>query len=160
GAIPTSTFFREHTARNTICIPSEPTRRKAAKAKMPTSETGTSNSRLGCACRVRTRGFTLIEIMVVIAIIGLVTTVTLLALSRNSRATQLDDEAQKLDPLFDYGREQAELQTRDYGFRVTRTGYSFVVFDVLGNQWRPVDEDDALRDRDFPPDFQPHMVVE
>ena len=42
GAIHTSMFFREHAARNTISILSEPTARKAAKVKMPTLVTGIS----------------------------------------------------------------------------------------------------------------------
>lgn len=127
---------------------------------MPTSETGISTSSPVRAALMHSRGFSLMELMVVIAIIGLVTAVVLIRFSGNTRDTELDQEAQRLDALFDYVREQAELQTRDYGFRVNRSGYSFVVFDVLGNQWRPVDEDDALRERAFPADLQPGLVVE
>jgi hypothetical protein len=57
-------------------------------------------------------------------------------------------------------REQAELQTRDYGFRVNDREYSFVVYDVLGNQWRPVEEDDSLRVRQFPEGIEPAVVVD
>jgi hypothetical protein len=35
-----------------------------------------------------------------------------------------------------------------------------VVFDVITNQWRPVGEDDALREREFPEGIEPSMVVE
>jgi hypothetical protein len=35
-----------------------------------------------------------------------------------------------------------------------------VVFDVLANQWRPADEDDALREREFPEGIEPRVVVE
>ena len=90
------------------------------------------------------------EIMVVVAIIGLITAVTMITFVGNTRDTELDEEAQRLEALFSYVREQAELQTRDYGFRINDRSYSFVVFDVLGDQWRPVDEDDALREREFP----------
>jgi len=109
---------------------------------------------------MQARGFTLMELMVVMVIIGLVTASVLIKFRGNTRDTQLDQEAQRLDALFDYVREQAELQTRDYGFRINETGYSFVVFDVLGNQWRPVDEDDALRERGLPPGLKSELVVE
>jgi general secretion pathway protein H len=108
----------------------------------------------------RGAGFTLIEIMVVVFIIGLVAAAAVIKFGGDRRDTALDKEAQRLDALFDYVREQAELQTRDYGFRVDAESYSFVVFDVLRNEWRQADEDDALREREFPDGVLPTVVVE
>jgi general secretion pathway protein H len=126
---------------------------------MPTLATGISTSKRPRAPR-RSRGFSLMEIMVVVAIIGLVSALVMITFSSNRRDTELDQEAQRLDALFSYVREQAELQTRDYGFRISDRNYSFVVFDVLGNEWRPVEEDDALRERKFPEGILPTVVVE
>jgi general secretion pathway protein H len=108
----------------------------------------------------RARGFTLIELMIVVFVIGLVTAGAIIAFSGERRDDQLEKEADRLDALFEYVREQAELQTRDYGFRVNSRGYSFVVFDVLGNEWRPAEEDDALRERPFPEGIAPEVIVE
>jgi general secretion pathway protein H len=127
---------------------------------MPTLATGTSISNRALVLAARERGFTLIEIMVVVVIIGVITAVFIVTFSRGRRDEQLEREAQQLDALFDYTREQAELQTRDYGFRIDDAGYSFVVYDVLGNQWRPVEEDDALRARSMPEGIKAVVVVE
>jgi general secretion pathway protein H len=127
---------------------------------MPTSETGTSISSRVHAGRARARGFSLMEIMVVVAIVGLVSAVVLINFAGSNRDTELEKEAERLDALFDYVREQAELQTRDYGFRVNDKTYSFVVFDVIANQWRAAEEDDSLREREFPEGIEPSVVVE
>jgi general secretion pathway protein H len=110
--------------------------------------------------RAYARGFSLMEIMVVVAIIGLVTSVVIINFTGKTRDTELEKEAERLDALFGYVREQAELQTRDYGFRVNEKNYSFVVFDVIADQWRPTEEDDALREREFPEGLVPRVVVE
>jgi type II secretion system protein H len=106
------------------------------------------------------RGFTLMELAIVAFIIALMAAMAIVTFSGERKDEELVKEAERLDALFDYVREQAELQTRDYGFRINRTTYSFVVFDVLGNQWRPVDEDDALRAREIPEGILPTVVVE
>ena len=127
---------------------------------MPTLATGISASNTRRAPGARSAGFTLIELVVVVFIIGLIAAAAVITFGGDRRDTQLDQESERLDALFDYVREQAELQTRDYGFRINELGYSFVVFDVIRNEWRTVDEDDALRQRDFPEGIEPQVVVD
>lgn len=100
------------------------------------------------------------EIMIVVFIIGLVTATMVITFSGDSRDTELDKEAERIEALISYAREQAELQTRDYGLRMNRLQYSFVVFDTLANEWRLPQEDDALREREIPSGLVPGLVVE
>jgi type II secretion system protein H len=112
------------------------------------------------AARSRQRGFTLMELAIVAFIVALMAAAAIVSFTGTRSDDQLVKEAERLDALFDYVREQAELQTRDYGFRVNRSGYSFVVYDVIADQWRIAEEDDALRERKFPEGIQPTVVVE
>ena len=112
------------------------------------------------ATRAQSYGFTLLELMVVVFIIGLITAAAVITFGGDRRDSELDKEAERINALLDYVREQAELQTRDYGIRIDQHAYSFVVFDVMQNQWRTTDEDDALRLREFPEGLVPTVVLE
>ena len=126
---------------------------------MPTSGTGTSaTSRAGA--RGAARGFTLVEILVVVAIIGLVSAGILLTVSLTGRDRDLERESDRLYALVNYAREQAELQTREYGILFQEDGYEFLVYDALLGQWRSVFEDDALIARRLPSGLGVKLIVE
>jgi general secretion pathway protein H len=124
---------------------------------MPTSATGTSTSK---AAQRAGAGFTLIELLVVVAIIGLVSAGILLTVSLTGRDPDLQRESDRLFALIGYAREQAELQTREYGILFQEDGYEFLVYDAQPGQWRSVVEDDALRARKLPDGLGVKLVVE
>jgi general secretion pathway protein H len=96
------------------------------------------------------RGFTLVEILVVVTIIAVVTAGIVLSVSVTGRDRELQKESDRLLALFNYVREQAELQTREYGIMFQDDGYEFLAYDTRRDSWRSVFEDDALRARRLP----------
>ena len=108
----------------------------------------------------RHAGFTLLEILVVVMIIGILTAGMLLSLNFAGKDTQLETESKRLVSLMNYARDQAELQTRDFGIVFGQHGYEFVVYDVRTGAWRTVDEDDAMRERAMPNGLDFQLVVD
>lgn len=106
-------------------------------------------------------GFTLVEILVVIVIIGIITVGMMLSINLSGgRDPDLDKESQRLTELFKYAREQAELQTREYGLLAQQDSYEFLSYDPQQARWREVDGDDTLRWRHLPAGLTLSLVVE
>ena len=135
----------------------------AATASMRTSVTGISTSSPP-ARRLRSgradAGFTLIEILIVVLIIGLISAGILLSVSLTGRDRDLERESDRLYSLINYAREQGELQTREYGILFQEDGYEFLVYDALLNTWRDPTEDDAFKARKLPDGIGVQLVVE
>jgi general secretion pathway protein H len=110
--------------------------------------------------RLAARGFTLIEIMVVVLIIGVMTAGLMLSVSLTGRDRELEKESDRLLALINYAREQAELQTREYGVIFQDDNYEFVAYDVHRQVWRTLFEDDALVLRRLPYGLNVKLKIE
>jgi general secretion pathway protein H len=74
--------------------------------------------------RCRSRGFTLLELLVVITIMAIATAGVGLAL-RDSSQSQLEREALRLTALLDSARAQSRMSANTVRWRATATGFAF-----------------------------------
>ena len=127
---------------------------------MPTSATGISSSFKRVQC-----GFTLIEIMVVMLIIGIMTAGLVLSISVAHGDRPLDQERDRILGLTDYMREQAALQSREYGMRCFQGGYEFLVYNhdpqnPANGLWQRLDDDPMMRARHLPQGLELTLAVD
>ena len=95
------------------------------------------------------RGFTLIEVVVVLMIITIILGMVGVNLTRNPADT-LRDEAERLALVLQNAQQQAILEGRPYGFTFTETGYLFLRSNA-SNRLVPIEVDELLTPRKLPP---------
>ena len=79
----------------------------------------------------RRSGFSLIEILVVIVIIGIVSSVALLSLGLLGDDRELQTEARRLISLVEVAQDEAVMQGRELGLEFMAHSYRFVEYDPL-----------------------------
>lgn len=95
-----------------------------------------------------------------VVIIAMMTAGMLMTMNFTGKDTQLQTESDRLQSLMKYARDQAQLQTRNYGIVFSQNGYAFVVYGVRTGAWRQVFEDDVLRERTLPRGLDFKLVVD
>ena len=101
--------------------------------------------------KARIRGFTLIEILVVVVIMAIVISLAVLSIGVSGRDTQIDQESQRIAGLLDMLHERALIEGHDFGLRLEPTAYEFVTYDTRRGQWIALDQEREFRRRFLPP---------
>jgi general secretion pathway protein H len=99
---------------------------------------------------MRSKGFTLVEILVVMLIIAAVISLTVLSVNTTGRDSQLDEESRRIEGLVGLLHERALLEGRDFGLRIEPAAYEFVSYDTRRNRWLLMDQEREFRHRELP----------
>lgn len=119
---------------------------------MPTSATGTSTN------NARERGFTLIEILVVMLIAGILTAAVLLSVRGGGEERLAREEIRRLDRLVALASDEAVFRLLELGLEFHREGYRFLVW--TGEAWAPLPEPGPLRAHRWPEALTGSLTVE
>jgi len=102
-------------------------------------------------------GFTLIEILVVIVIIGVLVTVATISVQRLGTHDPAGDERARLNALLGLAADRAMIEGGEYGLHIGRSGYRFLQYREEG--WSAPDSEE-FRFRDWPEELRIHLEVE
>ncbi|HWU97060.1 MAG TPA: GspH/FimT family pseudopilin [Oxalicibacterium sp.] len=98
------------------------------------------------AARFRAAGFTLLELLVVMVIIGMTLGMVSLSILPNNAQT-LQTDAQRVALLLQLARDEAIVRNRPIAFEAQPDRYRFLVHEENG--WQVLQNDSLLRERPF-----------
>lgn len=93
----------------------------------------------------RQRAFTLLELVVVLALIGVILSFARLSLGDGGAAARLEQDARTLAAALRLAHDEAVLDGREFGLRLAADGYDFM--QLSGKTWRPLSGRQPLRAR-------------
>jgi general secretion pathway protein H len=99
---------------------------------------------------MRSKGFTLVEILVVVVIMAVIISLAVLSMGVTGRDSGLDEETRRIEGLIGLLHERALLEGRDFGLRLEPSAYEFVVYDPYKDRWTSLNQEREYRHRDLP----------
>jgi len=91
---------------------------------------------------LKSKGFTLIEVMVVVALIGIIVTLVQFNFSGNRPDDILKQESQRFAAIFEVASDYGMLNNIELGLVIKKDSYQFLGFD--GVKWAEIPEQDWL----------------
>ena len=99
----------------------------------------------------KSRGFSLIEILVVLVIIAFTTKMVVYSLEGGAE-DELDSQALRLYTTINMASEFATLNQVELGFQIDKNTFEFLIFD--GKKWIPFDNEELFKATEFSEQFK------
>ena len=106
------------------------------------------------------QGFTLVEVMLVMLLIGLLATTVVMNFSPESREERLNNEAERFQQLFQFVAETALLRQQEWGLYTLPDRYGFMYYDNESGKWAAADEPASLQQHKLPADIKLSLELE
>jgi general secretion pathway protein H len=111
-------------------------------------------------------GFSLLELLVVIVIIGIAVTFATLSFGDN-QAERISHKIQQLVALIELAKEKAIFDSQELGLLFTKDSYSFYIMGSAVNEekeeitvWQPIEDDRFLNKRTLPDGLEYELYLE
>lgn len=106
----------------------------------------------------RTAGFTLLELMVVLVLIGIIFTFAMLSLGGDDLGELMEQETQRMMTLLDLASDEAVLRGEELAVLFSEDGYEFLVLNE--ERWQATEGDGLLKAYTLPADIELRLEIE
>jgi general secretion pathway protein H len=110
--------------------------------------------------RAAAAGFTLLELLVVVFIVGIIAAMATLSVGTATRDRDARREAERLAALLKVAGEESQMRGRQFGITFYGSGYEFAEMNADSGEWQPITDAEPFASHDFIPGTEVELAVE